>query len=230
MLQTFINLTLAAADPQAAWVRRIEIRGAFLSRPHDADKGGMTAAKWHKIAAAAIAAVAIVLLAYAILSQWAEEDVSTPGMGDRHVVSSTELAVIVFSSFLIAIALMFILLREEYEPLPPSMTPPRPPPPPPEDGGRAEVAPPREEEAAHTEEGTARETYLVLRLLSGDERTMYKAIMDAGGSALQKDLIKTTRMSNAKVSRVLDRLDEKGVITKERHGSTNMVKIALNDD
>ena len=187
-------------------------------------------AKWHKIAAAVIAAIAIVLLAYAILSEWAEEDVNTPGMGDRHVVSSTELAVIVFSSFLIAIALMFILLREEYEPLPPSMTPPRPPPPPPESSAKAEVAPRHDEGGTHATEDRARETYLVLRLLSGDERTMYKAIMDAGGSALQKDLIKTTRMSNAKVSRVLDRLDEKGVITKERHGSTNLVKISLNDD
>ena len=215
---------------QAAWVRRIEIRGAFLSRPHDGSKGGVVTAKWHKIAAAAIAAVAVVLLAYAIISEWAEEDVNTPGMGDRHIVSSTELAVIVFSSFLIAIALMFILLREEYEPLPPSMTPPRPPPPPPDDGGKAEAAPRTEEEGARGAKDKTRETYLVLRLLSGDERTMYKAIMDAGGSALQKDLIKTTRMSNAKVSRVLDRLDEKGVITKKRHGSTNMVKISLNDD
>jgi uncharacterized membrane protein len=34
-------------------------------------------------------------------------------------------------------------------------------------------------------------------------------------------------MSNAKVSRVLDRLEQKGVITKERHGSTNRVAIRL---
>ncbi|HIH01714.1 TPA: hypothetical protein HA259_06540 [Thermoplasmata archaeon] len=201
----------------------------WLSRPYDHVPGGILTAKWHKIAAAAIAAVAIVLLAYAILSERSEEDMSAPGMSDRHVYSSSGLAIIVFSSFLIAIALMFILLREEYEPLPPSMTHIRPPPPPGTASGPAGDV--HEEPKGRPEaEGRARETYLVLRLLSGDERTMYKAIMDAGGKALQKDLIKTTRMSNAKVSRVLDRLDEKGVVTKERHGSTNLVRIAPSDD
>jgi len=34
-------------------------------------------------------------------------------------------------------------------------------------------------------------------------------------------------MSNAKVSRVLDRLSEKDVITKERHGATNKISIKL---
>ncbi|UCE92025.1 MAG: hypothetical protein JSV90_02470 [Methanobacteriota archaeon] len=186
-------------------------------------------AKWHKIAAASIATVAVVLLAYAIISERTDEGVSTPGMGDRHVYSSTGLAIIVVSSFLIAIALMFILLREEYEPLPPSMAPARPPPPPPKEEGRDEGA--RHDTAdAPSADYRARERYLVLRLLSGDERTMYKAVMDAGGEALQKNLIKATGMSNAKVSRVLDRLDEKGVITKQRHGSTNLVKIVLQDE
>jgi uncharacterized membrane protein len=77
------------------------------------------------------------------------------------------------------------------------------------------------------EEAVARENYLVLRLLTGDERIMFKAIMDSGGEALQKDLILRTKMSNAKVSRLLDRLEEKGVATKERHGSTNKIRIKL---
>ncbi len=67
----------------------------------------------------------------------------------------------------------------------------------------------------------------MLRLLTGDERTMFKTIMDSGGEDLQKDLILRTRMSNAKVSRLLDKLEEKGVISKERHGSTNRIKIRL---
>jgi uncharacterized membrane protein len=49
--------------------------------------------------------------------------------------------------------------------------------------------------------------------------------MDTGGEALQKELIVRTKMSNAKVSRLLDRLSQKGVITKERHGATNKVRI-----
>jgi uncharacterized membrane protein len=115
------------------------------------------------------------------------------------------------------------------------MAPPEIPPPPPQ--GHAEPLPPPEEEATAPEKAEtreeispderARETYLVLRLLTGDERAMFKALMDSGGEALKKDLIKTTRMSNAKVSRVLDRLAEKGVISKERWGATNKIRIRL---
>ena len=71
------------------------------------------------------------------------------------------------------------------------------------------------------------ESSLVLRLLEGDERTMFRALVDKGGDALQKDLIIATKMSDAKASRVLDRLIEKGVITKERHGMTNKVSVRI---
>lgn len=71
------------------------------------------------------------------------------------------------------------------------------------------------------------ENILVLRLLNGDERFMYRTIVDLGGSALQKDLIVRTKMSDAKVSRVIDRLIEKGLVTKERHGVTNKVSISI---
>ncbi|HUV62217.1 MAG TPA: hypothetical protein VMW71_08680 [Thermoplasmata archaeon] len=199
-------------------------------------------AKWTKIAAALLAAAAIILLSYSLFfaQEPTADDTTAPGMGDKHVYTSTNLAIMVASSFLIAIAVMFILLREEYVPLPPSMRP-LPPPPPAEgaaDPGTAiepEVVVPKDPEvavdkAAETSpDEVKRETYIILRLLTGDERIMFKAVMDAGGAALQKDLIKSTKMSNAKVSRVLDRLQEKGVITKERHGSTNRVKISVED-
>ena len=68
---------------------------------------------------------------------------------------------------------------------------------------------------------------LVLRLLDGDERRMFLALKDAGGESLQKDLIEKTKMSNAKVTRVLDRREDKGLIVKERHGMTNKVRIDI---
>jgi predicted transcriptional regulator len=71
---------------------------------------------------------------------------------------------------------------------------------------------------------------LVLRLLDGDERRMFLALRDAGGESLQKDLIEKTKMSNAKVTRVLDRLEDKGLIVKERHGMTNKVRINIERD
>jgi uncharacterized membrane protein len=71
------------------------------------------------------------------------------------------------------------------------------------------------------------ERLLVLRLLTGDERTVFRAIVDSGGEALQKDLIVKTNMSDAKVSRTLDKLVEKGVVSKTRHGMTNMVRVEI---
>ena len=197
--------------------------------------------KWTKVAAAVLAAVAVILLAYAILMDEPSEEEPTPGMGDKRVYSSTSLALIVLSSFLIAVAVMFILLREEYEPLPPSLKKYAPPPPPDDGKGGAEEkeAEPEKIEPAPQEERVEaplsadlkkRETYLVMRLLTGDERTMFRTIADSGGEALQKDLMQRTKMSGAKVSRVLDRLEEKGVIVKERHGSTNRVRITFDSD
>lgn len=205
---------------------------------------------WDKIIAVVLAAIAIGLLAYALMTETPTETDTTDhgGMWDQRTYSSTNLAMIVLASFLIAIAVMFILLRQSYEPLPPEMTKlPLPPPPPPAatpkkeeptpEGvvGVAATAPapqaaapaPVTGKGVPVEEAVARENYLVLRLLTGDERIMFKAIMDSGGEALQKDLILRTKMSNAKVSRLLDRLEEKGVATKERHGSTNKVRIKL---
>jgi uncharacterized membrane protein len=193
--------------------------------------------KTTKVITAILICVAVLVLAYAVLSADPASDPDEHmGMWDgRATYSSTEIGMIMVASAMIAIALAFILIKEEYEPLPPSMAPPEIPPPPPQ--GHAEPLPPPEEEATAPEKAEtreeispderARETYLVLRLLTGDERAMFKALMDSGGEALQKDLIKTTRMSNAKVSRVLDRLAEKGVISKERWGATNKIRIRL---
>lgn len=188
--------------------------------------------KWVKIAAAVIAVAALAILAYAVLTPDEETDTTDHmGMG-RTTYSTGDVGVIAFSIAAIVIALMVMLLWKEYEPLPPSMVPLPPPheePRPPEAEKEAVPAPlPAESPpvpAHSTADEVAGRNYLVLRLLTGDERTMFKAVMDAGGEALQKDLILSTKMSNAKVSRLLDRLAQKGVVTKERYGSTNKVKI-----
>jgi len=189
-----------------------------------------------KVVAAALAIAAIALLGYALFmgEPTTEDTTDHKGMWDNAWSYSTpNIATIVAASFLIAVAVMFILLREEYEPLPPSMS--TPPPPPSVEKGEEGVVPKEEKapepveekEARPPEEVAVEENYLVLRLLSGDERTMFKAIMDSGGEALQKDLIQRTKMSNAKVSRVLEKLEQKGVVSKERHGSTNKIRIKL---
>lgn len=186
--------------------------------------------KWVKISALVIAAAAVVILAYAVLTPEPQaDDTDHMGMWGGHMTySSVNVGLMAASIVAIVVALMVVLLWREYEPLPPYMAAPPLHGPPRAD--EDEKRPGKEGEGpsqpqTHSPEEQAERNYLVLRLLTGDERVMFKAIMDSGGEALQKDLIQKTRMSDAKVSRLLDRLTQKGVVTKERHGATNKVRI-----
>jgi len=181
--------------------------------------------KWVKAVVVALAVLAVIILAYALLTPQTDTDTDQPGMmNGRASYSANNVALIALSTVMIVAAIMILLLREEYEPLPPSVAATR------DDSVTSATksepervlptpAPP------HDREEVAAREYLIMRLLTGDERTMFKAVIDSGGEALQKDLILRTRMSNAKVSRLLDKLELKGVITKDRHGATNRIRI-----
>lgn len=67
---------------------------------------------------------------------------------------------------------------------------------------------------------------LAIRLLSGDERKMFRRIVDEGGEVLQKDLVAVGIFSKAKVTRLLDKLERKGLIIRERYGATNRIRIS----
>ena len=75
--------------------------------------------------------------------------------------------------------------------------------------------------------GDRSEWELVLRLLSGDERIMFKSLVDAGGEAYQKDLVAKTQMSDTKASRVIDRLEDKELVARERRGMSNLIRITV---
>lgn len=181
--------------------------------------------RWLKAVSLAIAAAAVVVLAYAVLSPEQTTDEDHTGMWGRATYSSLKVLLIGASIVIIVAMLMVAFTWHEYEPPPPAMLPPSSPKAAEGDSAPGRV-PPDVAEGAHRGDSEER-NYLVLRLLTGDERIMFKAIMDAGGEALQKDLIAATRMSNAKVTRVLDRLAAKGVISKERYGATNRIRIKL---
>ena len=176
--------------------------------------------KWSKIIAGAACAVGGAVIAYALLAPQPTSDSQMDHMGlygPHSTYSSQNVLILAVGVIAIVAGLMVIFLREEYEPLPPTLALPLTP--------AMEPVPPTSPQ--HEKEDFVAKEYLALRLLTGDERTMFKAIMDSGGEALQKDLIVRTRMSNAKVSRLLDRLQAKGVVTKERHGSTNRIRIKI---
>ena len=176
--------------------------------------------KWSKVFAGVVGAIGIALIVYALLApqQTTSDQTDHMGMYGPHSTYSSERVVLVAVGIIAVVAgLMIVLLRDEYVPLPASMMSPPP--------IASDPAPPLSHQ--HEMEDRISKEYLALRLLTGDERTMFKAIMDSGGEALQKDLIAHTRMSNAKVSRILERLCAKGVVTKNRQGSTNMIRIRM---
>jgi hypothetical protein len=77
----------------------------------------------------------------------------------------------------------------------------------------------RDEVQAPTPEGPD------ISYLKDDERKLYDIIVDRGGEVLQRDLVASGEFSKAKVTRLLDKLEGKELIRRERHGMTNMVKL-----
>ncbi len=64
---------------------------------------------------------------------------------------------------------------------------------------------------------------LVRRLLEGESRNVYLAILKHGGEILQRELVLETNLPKATVSRTLSALAAKGLITRAPHGLTNKI-------
>lgn len=62
-----------------------------------------------------------------------------------------------------------------------------------------------------------------LRLLDGDKRRIFSEVVESGGEILQSELRARTGFSKAKITRILDYLEGKGLITRKRYGMTNKV-------
>ena len=61
-------------------------------------------------------------------------------------------------------------------------------------------------------------------MLEGDVRKVYLYLLEHSG-CLQKDLIYELQLPKAKVTRVLDKLDQKGLIQRISYGKTNKIVI-----
>lgn len=64
-----------------------------------------------------------------------------------------------------------------------------------------------------------------LDMLGEDERRLYDMIVERGGEILQRDIVASGEFSKAKVTRLLDKLEGREFIRRERHGMTNLVKL-----
>ena len=67
---------------------------------------------------------------------------------------------------------------------------------------------------------------VALRLMESDERRVVKAIVDAGGSMLQKDISYNLEISRVKTHRTLVKLINRGIVTAEKKYNTNNITLA----
>jgi hypothetical protein len=63
------------------------------------------------------------------------------------------------------------------------------------------------------------------RSLPEDELVLYQMIADSGGEMLQMKIVSSKVFSKAKVTRLLNKLEGRGLVVRERHGMTNRVRI-----
>ena len=64
-----------------------------------------------------------------------------------------------------------------------------------------------------------------LENLDEEEKQVMSIILRDEGATYQSDLIKETKLTKVKISRILDRLQGKGLIERKRRGMTNMVVV-----
>ncbi|MFH1637383.1 MAG: MarR family transcriptional regulator [Candidatus Woesearchaeota archaeon] len=63
----------------------------------------------------------------------------------------------------------------------------------------------------------------IVRKLKGDEKTVIKQVVKAEGTIFQSDLVDKTGLTKVKMTRILDKLEGKGIIERRRRGMTNVV-------
>lgn len=73
---------------------------------------------------------------------------------------------------------------------------------------------------------TIQEQYArITPLLKTDEKKVFSEIINAKGEILQNKLVVQTKLSKVKITRILANLQRKDMITKERYGFTNKIKL-----
>lgn len=63
----------------------------------------------------------------------------------------------------------------------------------------------------------------IINTLKPEERKLYSIINAADGAIFQAELVEKSSYSKVKVSRILDRLEGRGIVERKRRGMTNMV-------
>lgn len=59
--------------------------------------------------------------------------------------------------------------------------------------------------------------------LVGDDKKVFDVVVESDGSIFQSELVEKTEINKVKITRILDRLEGKGIIERKRRGMTNIV-------
>ncbi len=62
-----------------------------------------------------------------------------------------------------------------------------------------------------------------LKKLSGDEKGVYETLIGSEGFMFQSDIVEKSGFPKAKVSRILDKMEAKGLLERKRRGMANAV-------
>lgn len=63
----------------------------------------------------------------------------------------------------------------------------------------------------------------IIKTLDGDQKKIYNLIQNLDGVAFQSDLVEKSGFSKVKVTRILDKLEGKGLVERRRHGMSNVI-------
>ncbi len=63
----------------------------------------------------------------------------------------------------------------------------------------------------------------ILSKLNNDEKLIFDKVIESEGTIFQSDLVDKTKFSKVKITRILDKLEGKGLIERKRRGMTNVI-------
>jgi len=67
--------------------------------------------------------------------------------------------------------------------------------------------------------------YERLKVLKNDDKLVISTIARSEGKILQKELTAITKLPGYKITRILNRLEGLGVISREKYGMTNIIHL-----
>ena len=63
----------------------------------------------------------------------------------------------------------------------------------------------------------------IIKTLKDDEKQVFEKLIEEEGTIFQSELVEKTKFSKVKITRILDKLEGRGLVERKRRGMTNIV-------